>query len=190
MSNWKNVLGTIAAVAALGTVGTWMEKDSGPATLKAQPPFTLPVPLPVTGTVNVGNFPATQNVHVTNNPLTVNFSHPTLVSDATFFNVTMNGQPTGSPPEPTLMVPAGVVLTDAHATLSVPQQIPDAAELFVSQGGKTYYYRVISHTNYESGFSLQSGIVSDGTMRVTMSCINIANNSCQGALMWSGYQQQ
>jgi hypothetical protein len=30
--------------------------------------------------------------------------------------------------------------------------------------------------------------MSTGGMAVTMSCYNIANNHCQGALMWSGYR--
>jgi hypothetical protein len=53
-----------------------------------------------------------------------------LGHDGEFFDVTMTGTVT-PPPTPTL---TGVVLTDAEATLSIPENDPNAAALFISDG--------------------------------------------------------
>lgn len=90
---------------------------------------------------------------------------------------------------PTLTVPKGVVLTDAHVTFSVPEGVANAASLFVRDGkGNVVVYRIVNNTTYEAGIDLQSGIPSTGAgISVQLSCYNISGNSCQGALMWSGY---
>lgn len=64
-------------------------------TTAERPPRVEPVkvtntPLPVTGTVNVGNFPATQNVNVTNTSLAVSGS----VGVSSLPNVTLNNSNT------------------------------------------------------------------------------------------------
>ena len=122
-----------------------------------------------------------KSVEVVNTP-TVKVAR-TVESDGVFFEVD------AFDPDPVLTVPAGVVLTDAHVTFSVPGTVPNAAAIHVAQGSKTYYYRLVNNTTFEAGVDLQSGIVSTGGLNVTLSCYNIAGNHCQGALMWSGYRQ-
>lgn len=127
----------------------------------------LPATQNVSGTVNVGNLPAPR----------------TLASDGRFFSVTKPVDP-----DPVLNVPAGVVLTSAHVSFSVPENVPNAASIFVASGGTIYLYQIVNDTTFEAGFDLESGILSDGTLAVELSCYNIAGNHCQGAIMWSGYR--
>lgn len=102
--------------------------------------------------------------------------------DGTFFAV-------GPGATQTLVVPPGVVLTDAHVTFSVPEAIPNAASLFIRDGlGKVLLYRIVNNSTFEAGIDLASGIPSSGAgITVELSCYNISGNHCQGALMWSGY---
>jgi hypothetical protein len=78
------------------------------------------------------------NVKVVNtpaSPVPVAIQH-NLDHDGTFFAVGPGGSPT-------LVVPLGVVLTDAHVSFSVPEAIPNAASLFIEDGsGKILVYRV------------------------------------------------
>jgi hypothetical protein len=185
MRNLKNTAAAFVALVTLGTIGSFMERRSGPATLQAEPGVTIvaPLPLPVTGTVSVGNFPTSQNVNVTNSSVPVTVKR-TLDHDGEFFDVTMTGTAT-PPPTPTLTVPAGVVLTDAAATFSVPENDPNSASLFISDGAKTLVYQIVNSTTFGAKIDLGSGI--PGPLTVQLSCYNIAGNHCQGALMWSGY---
>jgi len=124
----------------------------------------------------------TTDVNVTNASLPVTLER-TLESDGLAFSVTKPGDT-----DPTLTVPAGVVLTDVHATFSTPENIPNAAALFVANNTKTFVYQLINNTTFHAGVDLGSGIVSDGQLHVTLVCYNISTNHCVGALMWSGYQ--
>jgi hypothetical protein len=187
MSNLKQMLGVLAGVATLGTIGTFMQPASGPAALKAQGLLPGVVAVPITGSVSVNNLPAVQNVNVTNTPLPVVLK-PTLISDGTFFNVTMTGTPSGGPAQPKFFIPAGVVLTDAHAGLTV-STVPNTAVLFISDRSKVYVNQVIAQGTGEAAVDLHSGIVSDGSLIVSFACANIANNQCEGAIFWTGYQQ-
>jgi hypothetical protein len=125
-------------------------------------------------------------VHITDPTVPVAVKK-TLDHDGEFFNVTMTGGVTGNPATPSLTVPAGVVLTDAHVSFSVPGNNPNAASLFISDGAKTFVYQIVNNTTFEAGIDLTSGI--PGPLTVSLSCYNIAGNHCQGALMWSGYTQ-
>jgi hypothetical protein len=127
-------------------------------------------------------------VVVTNTPLPIRGSvsvQKTLVNDGRFFSVTKP-----SDPDPTLIVPKGVVLTDAHVTFSVGENFANSASLFINDSatGKTYFYEIVNNTTFHAGVDLGSGILSTGQLAVTLSCYNIASNHCQGALMWSGYK--
>jgi len=108
------------------------------------------------------------------------------VHDGQFFDIT---QPSSPPFQPgvTLSVPTGTVLTDAHVTFSVPESVPNAAALFISDGSKILVYQIVNNTTFSAGVDLESGITSTGSLIVQLSCYNIAGNHCQGALMWSGY---
>ncbi len=86
-----------------------------------------------------------------------------------------------------LTVPADVVLTDAHASFSVPESVANAASLIVRDGSRYFVYQIVNNTTFEASIHLESGIVSKGDLVVELSCYNIAGNHCQGALMWSGY---
>jgi hypothetical protein len=87
----------------------------------------------------------------------------------------------------TLTVPAGVVMTDALVTFSVPGAYPNAASLFISDdSGNVLVYELVNNTTFHAGADLQSGIPSAGGLNVTLSCYNISGNHCQGAIMWSG----
>lgn len=124
------------------------------------------------------------NVKVVNtpaSPVPVAVQH-NLDHDGTFFGVGPGGSQT-------LVVPPGVVLTDAHVSFSVPEAIPNAASLFIKDGsGKILFYRIVSNNTFDAGIDLASGIPSTGAgIEVELSCYNIAGNHCQGALMWSGY---
>jgi hypothetical protein len=157
-----------------------MEQHSGPATLHAQI-LGLAAPVAVT------NFPNSQNVVVTNTPLPISFK-PTLLADATTFDLTMTGTPTGGPAQPKLMVPAGVVVTDVHASIT-STTIPDGAFLFIEDRNHTYVNQIVNHTTFEAGLNLESGIVSDGSLNIDFVCQNSTNNRCVGALMWTGHMQ-
>lgn len=145
----------------------------------------LPVPIigstTVSGTVGVNNFP---------NSLTGATVPVTLaripVHDGQFFDIT---QPNSPPFQPALdlHVPTGVVLTDAHVTFSVPENVPNAASLLISGGGKILIYQIVNSTTFSAGIDLESGLVSTGDLTVELSCYNISGNHCQGAIMWSGY---
>jgi hypothetical protein len=113
-------------------------------------------------------------------------SNRTPVHEGQFFDIT---QPNSPPFQPgvTLSVPAGTVLTDAHVTFSVPESVPNAAALFISDGSKTLVYQIVNNTTFSAGLDLESGITSTGSLIVQLSCYNIAGNHCQGAIMWSGY---
>jgi hypothetical protein len=106
-----------------------------------------------------------------------------LVYDGKFFNVT---KPAGQ--DPTLTVPSGVVMTDAHVTFSTPENVANAASLYIADGSKTLVYQIVNTTTFQAGISLGSGIKSNGNLTVKLSCYNIAGNHCQGAIMWSGYR--
>jgi hypothetical protein len=122
-------------------------------------------------------------VNTTTNPVPVTVQR-TLEHEGMFFSVTMPG---GS--DPTLTVPAGVVLTDAHVTFSVPESIPNAASLIVQDDETNFLvYQLVNNTTFQAGVDLGSGIPSNGGVTVKLSCYNIAGNHCQGAIMWSGYR--
>jgi hypothetical protein len=106
-----------------------------------------------------------------------------LQHDGTFFSV-------GPGVNETLTVPAGVVLTDAYATFSIPESLPNEASLFVEDSsGKVLVYQIVNNTTYEAHASFTSGIPSGSEgIEVILSCYNISGNLCQGALMWSGYK--
>ena len=93
-------------------------------------------------------------------------------------------------PDPSLTVPNGVVLTDAHVTFSLGENFPNSASLFIHDfaNGKTYVYEIVNNTTFHAGVDLGSGILSTGQLTVELSCNNISGNQCQGALMWSGYK--
>jgi hypothetical protein len=145
----------------------------------------LPVPISgsttVSGTVGFNNFPNT----LTGTTVPVALAR-TPVHDGQFFDIT---QPNSPPFQPALdlHVPAGVVLTGAHVTFSVPENVPNAASLFISSGGKILVYQIVNSTTFNAGIDLESGIVSTGDLTVELSCYNISGNHCQGAIMWSGY---
>jgi len=127
-------------------------------------------------------------VVVTNTPLPIRGSvsvQKALVNDGMFFSET---KPSGT--DPTLTVPNGVVLTDAHVTFSVGENFANSASLFIhdSANGKTYVYEIVNNTTFHAGVDLGSGILSTGQLIVELSCYNISGNHCQGALMWSGYK--
>ena len=127
-------------------------------------------------------------VVVTNTPLPIRGSvsvQKTLVNDGMFFSVT---KPSGT--DPSLTVPNGVVLTDAHVTFSLGENFPNSASLFIHDfaNGKTYVYEIVNNTTFHAGVDLGSGILSTGQLTVELSCYNISGNQCQGALMWSGYK--
>jgi hypothetical protein len=121
-----------------------------------------------------------KSVEVVNTP-TVKVQR-TVLSDGVYFEID------AFDPDPEFTVPAGVVLTDAHVTFSVPAPVPNAAAIYVSDGAKTYYYRIVNNTTFEAGLDLEGGILSNGGLKVKLSCYNISGNHCQGALMWSGYR--
>jgi hypothetical protein len=114
----------------------------------------------------------------------------TLTSDARSFAL---------PPNPNLAfeldVPAGVVVTDVVLSLNAPSL---ATTVFVQDtaSSKTYLFESVgtgtttfaANNNGHTAFSLQSGITSTAGLRIGVTCNNIGNNSCNGALMWSGYQ--
>jgi hypothetical protein len=122
-------------------------------------------------------------VNTTATPVPVAVQPSTLQHDGTFFAV-------GPGATQTLVVPPGVVLTDAHVTFSVPEAIPNAASLFIRDGsGKILIYRIVNNGTFEAGIDLTSGIPSTGAgITVELSCYNISGNHCQGALMWSGHK--
>ncbi len=184
MKNWKHAIGVVAGVLALGTAGTFMEHQSGPATLRAQGLLGGALAAPVA----VTNFPNSQNVVVTNTPLPISFKQ-TLVSDAAGFDLTMLGTPTGGPTQPKLFVPAGVVVTDVHATVTGIFPVPNGGFLLVSDRSKIYMDQAVNTTTFDAGADLHSGIVSDGSLAVSFTCQNTTNNRCIGSLMWSGYEQ-
>ena len=123
-------------------------------------------------------------VNTSANPVPIHVES-TLDHDGQYFDVTMTGTAT-PPPDPTLTVPAGVVLTDAHVTFSIPENDPNSASLYITDGGgKTLVYQIVNSTTFAAGIDLGSGI--PGPLSVVLSCYNIAGNHCQGAMMWSGY---
>src|SRR5438309_1476574 len=97
------------------------------------------------------------------------------VSDGKFFNVT---KPADS--DPTLTVPAGVVLTDAHVTFSLPENNPNSAALIVTDTNtsKFFVYQIVNSTTFNAGIDLESGISSKGQLLVQLSCYNITDNHC------------
>ncbi len=186
------------SLAALAVLGLALESGSGNSVQAApqshrHPVVTIgaPLPLPITGsttvsgTVSVGNLPAVQNVNVVNPGLPVTLAR-TPVHGGQYFEIT---QPNAPPfiDAVTLTVPAGVVLTDAHASFSIPENVANAASLIVRDGSDYFVYQIVNNTTFSAGVDLQTGIVSDGNLVVELSCYNIAGNHCQGALMWSGY---
>jgi hypothetical protein len=107
---------------------------------------------------------------------------PKLKYQGTFFNVGPGGSAD-------LVVPAGIVLTDAHISFSVPAPIANAASLYIQDSsGAVLVYQLVNNTTFEAGIDLGSGIPSTGTgLEVQLSCYNISGNKCEGAIMWSGY---
>jgi hypothetical protein len=182
-----SALAVAAAIAA--SAANDVHGRPGPPTARVEVVKPLPLPVAVQGTARIaGQVRAVQAgdwaVDVKNFPAT---PVRTPVHDGKFFDVT---QPAAPPflDAVTLSVPAGVVLTDAHATFSVPENIANAASLFIMEGsGEFLVYQIVSSTTFHAGVDLASGIVSDGNLTVGLSCYNIAGNHCQGALMWSGY---
>ena len=129
--------------------------------------------------------PPTANVNVANtsaNPVPVTVQRA-LAYDGTFFNVT---KPAGT--DPVLVVPAGVVMTSAHVTFSIPGSVPNAAALYIHVGSKALVYQLVNDTTFSAGIDLGSGIPSNGDVAVELSCYNIDGNHCQGAIMWNGYR--
>jgi hypothetical protein len=178
---------TFTALQAAGAGSTVNAEDGGN---DRRPEKRGPLPVTITNTplpVAVDNFPGTQNVNVTNPSIPVSLQR-TPVHDGQFFDITQPSAPPFQSPI-TLSVPAGVVLTDAHATFSVPENVPNAASLFISDDadGKVLVYQIINNTTFSAGVDLESGIVSAQGLTIQLSCYNIAANHCQGALMWSGY---
>jgi hypothetical protein len=175
----------ISALAVAGAIvpgnPAVVQGQPGPPTAKVQ--VVNPLPLPIAGNVNVtqsGNWA----VDVKNIPATL---LRTPVHDGKLFDIT---QPAQGPFQEavTLSVPSGVVLTDAHATFSVPESIPNAASLFImNESGEFLVYQIVNSTTFSAGVDLESGIASKGNLTVGISCYNFPNNHCQGALMWSGY---
>jgi hypothetical protein len=106
-----------------------------------------------------------------------------LISDGVRFYVT---KPESL--DPTLVVPVGTVLTDARVSFSAPGAYPNAAALVIADRIRTFVYQLADDSTYEISVQLESGIPSDGTLAVSLVCFNIVNNSCQGAIMWSGYR--
>jgi hypothetical protein len=121
-----------------------------------------------------------QVVNTSANPVPVK-EQRTLAGGGQFFDVGPGGSVS-------LAVPAGTVLTDAHITFSVPESIPNAAALFVSDSSGVLVYQLVNNTTFHAGVDLGSGIMSTGGgISVDLSCYNITSNHCQGAIMWSGY---
>jgi hypothetical protein len=181
-----------AVLILVGSVGMFIDRGSSVHADHGGPTVTIggPIPLPVSVSntplkVAVKNFPAVQDVRVTNPVLPVALQR-TVVHDGQFFNLT---QPDAPPflPAVALSVPADVVLTDVHVTFSVPESVPNAAALVVDNGSRNLVYQIVNNTTFNAGVDLQSGILSTGALTVALSCYNIAGNHCQGALMWSGY---
>ena len=184
MRTWKHFVGAFAGVVLLGTVWTFMEHRSGPATLQAQGLLGGGLAAPVA----VTNFPSSQNVVITNTPLPISFKQ-NLVSDGVVFDLLQPGTPMGGPTQPKLFVPAGVVVTDVHATVTGIFPVPNGGFLLVSDRSKVYLDQAVNTTTFDAGADLHSGIVSDGSLVVSFTCQNTTNNRCVGALMYSGYQQ-
>jgi hypothetical protein len=161
-----------------------MGQRSGPATLQAQGLLGGGIAAPVA----VTNFPNSQNVVVTNTPLPISFKQ-NLVSDGVSFSLVQPGTSTGIPTQPKLFVPAGVVVTDVHATVTGIFPVSNGGFLLVSDRSKVYMHQAVNTTTFDAGADLHSGIVSDGTLVVSFTCQNSTNNQCIGALMYSGYQQ-
>jgi hypothetical protein len=190
MRTFQPLRAATAVLVAIGTIGLLMERASnvqaaGGPTVTIGGPIPLPVTVDNTVPVTVQNLPAVQDVNVTNASLPVTLQR-TPVHDGQFFSITQPNQPPFELPL-SLEVPAGVVLTDAHVTFSVPENVPNAAALSVASGSKTLVYQLVNNTTFSAGVDLQSGIQSSGDVRVELSCYNIAGNHCQGAIMWSGY---
>jgi hypothetical protein len=108
------------------------------------------------------------------------------------------GQAFALPPDPNiafeLAFPADAVLTDVELTLHAPSL---GTTVFVADGnGTTYIFQTVGSsgstfavsTDGHYGLHLQSGISSPAGLRIGIYCPNIGGNSCNGALMWSGYQ--
>jgi hypothetical protein len=57
----------------------------------------------------------------------------------------------------------------------------------MNESGEFLVYQLVNGTTFSAGIDLESGIVSKGNLTVGLSCYNVPNNHCQGALMWSGY---
>jgi hypothetical protein len=159
MKRIARLLGVTLGLAVLGFVVSLAPQKTASGTVAAN--------------VNVVNTPA--------NPVPVS-AQRNLQQEGTFFNVGPGGSSD-------LVVPAGVVLTDAHVSFSVSEAIPNAAALFVEDGsGKVLVYQIVNNTTFEAGINLGSGILSTGFgMKVQMGCYNITGNHCEGAIMWSGY---
>ena len=169
----KHLIMMAIAITILGTALALLASPAGQAAQNAE---ANPA---ATGTAVV----------VTNTPLPIRGSvsvQKTLVNDGMFFSVTKP-----SDPDPSLTVPKGVVLTDAHVSFSVGENFPNSASLFISDSanGKIYVYEIVNNTSFHAGVDLGSGILSTGQLTVQLSCYNISGNHCQGALMWSGYKQ-
>ncbi len=187
---------SVAVLCALGLAlqrGSSAQAFAASADRRGGPAVTIrgPLPLPITGSVSlsggvsVSNLPEVQNVNVLNSSLPVTLLR-NPVHDGMYFDVV---QPSAPPfvDSITLTVPSGVVLTDAHATFSLPENVPNAASLIVRHGSQYFVYQIVNNSTFNAGIDLESGIVSDGDLAVELSCYNIAGNHCRGALMWSGY---
>lgn len=151
----------------------------GSGVAKAAPPIDIFRLVDGTDATRVAKVDAAGNVATT----VSNLPARTVVSDGKFFSVTALVDP-----NPVLNVPSGVVLTDAKVSFSVPENVPNSASLFISDGARTYVYQIVNDTTFEATVHLESGITSNGGLYVELSCYNIVGNHCQGALMWSGYR--
>src|SRR5262249_40967538 len=119
----------------------------------------------------------TTDAHVTNASLPVTVER-TLEGDGKPFDVTKPADP-----DPVLTVPAGVVLTDAHVTFSTPENFPNSAALYVANNTQTFVYQLVNNTTFHAGVDLGSGIMSDGHLKVALSCYGISTNHCVGTIM-------
>ena len=58
-------------------------------------------------------------------------------------------------------------MTDAHVTFSTPENVANAASLYIADGSKTLVYQIVNTTTFQAGISLGSGIKSNGNLTVT-----------------------
>lgn len=182
-------LGFGLLAVALSSIPNHQAAAAGSAPVTVVAPLPLPVSGNVTGNVNasvsgnvgINNFPST--LTGTTVPVSGTLSpNRTPVHAGQFFNFPNGGVVS-------LTVPAGTVLTDAHATLDTPEGMPNGAILTIHDPENTYLQQLVNPTTSHAGFDLESGIVSTAALPLTVEfeCTLATLNLCQGAVMWSGY---